>query len=511
MGHVFINSDSWNLWAIEEPFENYDREGLKRIIRNDVDYYAVPGVEAIFYNSNFQRSFYDTKVGTPYWKDCSIGEDGKIRLRGRPVGEIPGEESPELTYRNMYVRSKAMHEKLPDYMAYRYAYCREKNVEMFHSMRMNDIHHATLGQEWRPQHCDLWLDHKEYVRAWYRHSLRSDWHDNALDYGERKVYDYHLAMAREYLMDYESDGLELDWLRSIPIFRPGFDELNTPLMTRFMRDVKAIAAEAQAKWGHRIRIAARVPGYVKDAVGCSMDVATWAKEGLVDIIIPSCTNTATEQDYDIGLWRAIAPGVVVTPDIDWSMTSKGGWSITHTRETDAGFASNFYQQGADGIYFYNHFSPRAARKPFVKEFFTTASDPEALSRLPRRHVYTAHDPCGEGKLPQIAYPWIWAGCTNGGLKINVGQGTEGRTGKVIVGATAPIDIDIRVNTAPCRMLPLDTPLPELPARMDAEAFYRCAEVPAGVLHDGWNVAEIFNRGTSDITPDMLMWLEISVD
>ena len=80
MSGIFINSDAWNFW-LSEPLETYGRDELARAVERDVDYYAVPGVEAVFYNMNFQRSFFPTKVGTPYWKDCSIGPEGRLLLQ----------------------------------------------------------------------------------------------------------------------------------------------------------------------------------------------------------------------------------------------------------------------------------------------------------------------------------------------------------------------------------------------------------------------------------------------
>lgn len=512
MAGIFINSDSWNFW-LTEPLETYGRDDLADAVARDVDYYAVPGVEAVFYNMNFQRSFYPTKVGTPYWKDCSIGPDGRLLLRGRPISFHEEEESPEPTYRTMFLRASRMNEVFPNFMDYRYRMCHERGIEMWHSMRMDDVHHSAIGQEWRPQHGDLWLDHKEYVRGWYRHAWRSDWHDNALDYGEKAVYDYHLAMAREYLLDYESDGLELDWLRSIPVFRPGFDEANAHILTSFMRAVRATAREAEAKWGHRIRLAVRVPGYVKDAAGNGMDVAAWAAEGLFDILVPSCNNICTEQDYDIGLWRALAPApVILAPNIDYSMTSNPGWSIDYDAGTDAGFASNFYQQGADAIYFYNHFANQAALKPFARDIFTAAADRHAVAALPRRHVVTRHDPNGEGKFPQPCYPpLIWPGCCNGGVKVNVGEEVAGRKAKVVVGATVPLPVDILVNATPCPSISSETPPQRVPRRKGTDAFYIQADIPDGILHDGWNVVELFNHGTEHtIEAHEIIWMEIAL-
>ncbi len=510
---VFINSDAWNFWC-DSRLATASREEIRQAVERDVDFYAARGgVEAIFYNMNFQRSFYPTKVGTPYWKDLSIAEDGTLRLRGKELSQVKGEESPETTYRRMFLTVRNVQEKFPEIMSYRYGYCRKKGVEMWHSMRMNDIHHATIGMEFRPQHGDLWLDHKEYVRAWYRHLWRSEWNDNALDYGQRPVFDYHLAMAREYLMDYPSDGIELDWLRSAPVFRPGFDEPNAALLTEFVRGVRRAADEAGRKWGHRMRIAMRLPARVRDAYGLGMDVATWAREGLVDVLIPGgVPGTATEQDPDVAIYRALAPKpVIIAPEIDCNVGTRPGWTISFDRALDAGFASNFYSQGADAIYFYNHFPYHDRDYPWVKEFYAQASDRAVVAKLPRRHVLTWHLRTGEGRFDEENLPSaIWPKCCNGGVKINCGEGTAGRTARVVVGSILPLDVDVLVNTVRCGRAAAAEPA-RVPRRKGKDARYYSAEIPAGALHDGWNVVEFFNNGDVTIEPRHVVWLEVVID
>lgn len=506
MSGIFINSDAWNFWL--SPTEMMNADG----IRADVDFYTDRGgVEAIFYNMNFQRSFYDTRVGTPIWKDCEVLDDGTLLMRGKPVDAA----NDAAVYAGMIRNVLELHKNCPDFMAERYRYCREKGVEMWHSMRMNDVHHTPLGKEHRPQHCDLWLDRKDLIRAWYRHTWRGEWIDNALDYGNPEVYAYHLAMAEEYLMDFESDGIELDWLRCAPVFKPGFDEMNAPILTRFMQDVRRIADKAEQKWGHRIRIAVRVPGVVTEAMGMGMDVHTWVKENLIDVLIPGPRDTSTEQGYNIGLWRIIAPEpVIIAPCIDYDMSSNPlSWGQVFCNETDCGFASNFYEQGADTIYLYNHFPRHLKDHADMQEFFAIAADPEKVAAHRRRHVLTRHAHNGEGQFPVLCYPHqIWSNCCNGGVKINAGQNTQGRRARIVVGATVPLDIDVLLNTELCRMLPEDTPLPGyMPWKTGVKTYFVQAEIPAGVLHDGWNVVEFFHKGNFTIHAHELIWTEIAID
>ena len=509
MAGIYINSDAWNFWYAE-PLETYDREKLIQAVKNDVDYYtAKGGVEAIMYNMNFQRSFYDTKVGTPIWKDCET-ENGELLLRGIKVTKQNDADG----YRMMILRARNMNALCPDFMAVRYRYCREKGVEMWHSMRMNDVHHTPLNCEHRPQHCDLWFDRKDLLRAWYRHTWRGVWHDNAFDYGQQEVFDYHLAMLREYLLDYESDGIELDWLRSIPVFRPGFDELNIPVMTAFMRETRKAANEAAAKWGHPVRVAVRVPGRPNEALRQGMDVSSWAREGLFDILIPSHRDTGSEQDLQIRLWRQLAPApVILAPCVDCVIFSNPGWMLFCDNDTDFGFASNYYQQGADTLYLYNHFPNQATRKPDMQDFIGVAHNPAECASRVRRHIVTRHNINGvEGVFQELCYPdFIWPRCCNGGVMINAGQATGGRKAKVIIGATVPMDIDVLVNTVRCPLLPDGTPLPRLPEKKGVSAHFVQAEIPADVLHDGWNDVEIFNKdGEHTILASEFVWMEIFI-
>ena len=112
------------------------------------------------------------------------------------------------------------------------------------------------------------------------------------------------------------------WMRALPVFKPGFDEINTPILTQFMRDARAVADEAGKKWGHPVKIAVRVPYLVEEAFGVGMDVPAWGREKLVDLVIPSPQNTSSEQYAQIALWRLLLPPeVTVAACVDYNMMS----------------------------------------------------------------------------------------------------------------------------------------------------------------------------------------------
>ena len=506
---VYINSDAWNFW-LDGKMERMSRQELLSEIEKDVDFYAAPGVKAVLYNMNIQRCFYPTKVGTPLWKDVTFDGKGRMLLRGEhEIG------SPEM--RTMYGALTNMVAQVPEYMRYRYDYCHRKGLEMWHSFRVSDVHGTTLGCEWG-LHCDLWLDRKDCIRGWYRHAWRGEWPDGTLDYGNPTVYAHQLALLREMLLEYPSDGLEFDWLRACPVFRPGFDDRNRCVLTQFLRDVRKAADEAERKWGHRIRLSHRVPARVRDAWGLGMDIPTWAKEGLVDVLMPGgCPGTATEQDCEVALYRALAPRpVVIAAEIDCSVFAAHGWyeSIDNKvfgNRLDAGFASSFYQQGADTIYFYNHFPRHGAMHPWVRRIFTEASDRQTVAAMARRHPATYHVRCGENRGDESPFPYeIWPKCCNGGVNICCGEGNGDRAAKVVIGATVPLDMDVLVNTVPCGHVRELEDAPGFPVGKTKTLWY-FVEIPKGTLHDGFNNVELYNRGERTVVDRELVWMEIAVE
>ena len=496
---VYVNSDAWNFWA-DHDFSAADRTGLVKALEEDVDYYtARGGVRAILWNMNFQRSFYPTKAGTPYWKDLALDGQGRLLLRGKPIDATEVEENTATMYRRMFLNAKRMNETLPDFMKVRYDLCRKRGVESWFSMRMNDVHWAVAATTERPQHGDLWREHPEFRRAWYRSAWRANWHDGTLDYGRKEVYDCHLAMAKEYLLDYESDGLELDWMRSSPVLRPGAEEEGAAILTRFVREVRAAAVEAARKWGHPVRVAMRVPARVSECLAIGMDVPAWAAEGLVDVVVPAPpSHVRTEQDADITLWRKLLPAsVTLAPAIDYAVSTDGNAALTGDNETDCAFASNFYRQGADTVYFYNHFPRHARERADAQEAFPLCADRAKAAAHVRRHVLTRHIPVGEGAAFDYRHFDTY--------RLNLGEGVAERRAVLVVGTRRKGEFEIRVNGETCRELGAD----DLPKRLPGGTIsWRTAEVKSA--HDGWNVVEFTDRTGDPIRPEELVWLEISI-
>lgn len=510
---TFINMDAWCFWNAPDT-GMMNEEGLKE----DIDFYIEKGgVEALVFNMNFQRAFFDSKVWTPYDKGVELREDGTLWVRGRRVTSPGGDViHDEKSYIRMYRSYIEMKRSCPSYMRVRYDYCRSKGVELWHSMRMNDPHWLSPGLEERPQHSDYWYFNKERLsRAWYRRPWFPEWHweNYILDYGKRVVYDYNLALAREYLMDYPSDGLELDWMRAMPAFRPGFDGEGTEILTGFHRDVKSIALEAEKKWGRPIRIGVRVPSRVQEALDLGMDVPKWAEEGLVDMVVPSPKSVWVEQDAQIGLWKRLLPKkTILAPSLD--MYAVSGRAARTRQAMDMGFASNFYGQGADTVYIFNHFRSFTDIMPKaeMQTVFSSVGDRAKASKFDRRHILTCRETYVEGQFAESPYPAEIPPGSASALRINLGEETNGRPARLVMAFARETSLEIWLNGAKCGMLKATCAPTEgyPPSSEEDRLFYYALDLPRATVHDGWNVLDICNLGEKALSREDFAWTEIAV-
>ena len=537
---VFINTDAMTFFNY--PLSLMNEAGLEA----DVDFYAAKGgVEAILFNMNFQRCYWRSHSREAIWDGVEFRDDGRLFFNGREVVDT----DPEPAMKRWIVAARALDESGADPFAVRYRRCHELGTEMWHSMRMNDVHFTPDAE--LPMHNGLWRARPDLWRCHYRRQYGWAWNNNGLDYGKAEVRDYQMALVREYL-EHECDGIELDWLRAPPLCAPGMEEPTAPLITAFVREVRAEADAAAARWGHRVRVAVRTPQTPLDTRAAGLDVFTWADEGLVDVVVPSPAyrvNNALATPIDI--WRRLLPGrVVLAPCLEWGATPfPGGPHLRCDEASDAGFAASFYHRGANTIYFYNHFANNGGfvDKEAMRRFFSYAGDRERVYAAPRRQIHSFRTSvCGtEGDREVIAMPGeAWAKSVVA-FRIDAGGRTAGRRAIAIIGGDKPLSVELRLNGARCTPFTVpgsqfpvsssaDEPanrqtmaaaLPEPPkykyaanplgmvwqdaeeaATSAQEGFYLAAyQVPDGVLHDGANTIDIINLADEGFRP---LWGEI---
>ncbi len=232
--------------------------------------------------------------------------------------------------------------------------CREKNVSPWLSMRMNDVHSVDDPNHFL--HSTFWREHPEYWRV--PNGSAAPWMNRALNYAHAEVREHQMSFVRELLERYDPDGLELDWMRFGYHLTPGREREEGTILTEFVREVRALTTDWSAKRGHRLDLAVRIPAHPDAAIGLGMDAVAWAREGLVDLIIPCPFWSSSDFDIPVELWRerlgTLADRVTVAPGLEYNARPwPGGVAVANDLACARGFAASAHYRGADSIYLFN--------------------------------------------------------------------------------------------------------------------------------------------------------------
>ncbi|MAE63063.1 MAG: hypothetical protein CMJ18_02220 [Phycisphaeraceae bacterium] len=291
----------------------------------------------------------------------------------------------------------------------------ELGKDVWLSFRANDVHHS-----WNPKYKGSKMTRKylerEDLRVGPNHGRQAHvtYAPFQWDYAKQEVRDFVLALLSEALLDYDVDGIELDFMRQAFLFAKSDTEIGTRAMNDLMRDLRRVADEAERKKGRPQGIAVRVPSYEPACAEAGIDWRTWAGEGLVDVITAS-THQPTEQEADLApfvdgcrdtgtrVFFCLEPSPAV-PHVTYDRTMThiyGGTPTGLSTENYRSMALGAYQQGADGVYFFN--------THFMFERFDTHTSLEFLGELHDRELMAGRDQryIVSRQPPRYAHDWFF--------------------------------------------------------------------------------------------------------
>lgn len=492
MAGIIINEDFENFMA-SRPMEKMTEAGLKE----QIDNYARKQVEMIVFCGNGMRAMFDSHVFEPLWQDMEELPDGRLMNRGVEVTNDP------LPVKNNAMNCKRLYENNPNPFKTRIDYARSKGIKAGASMRMNDVHWAS-----KPEflmHSDFWREHPEYRRAAYQPT----WTGQALDYAVPAVRERSLALIREYLERFDFDAIEVDWMRTPPHFKPGFEEQGLHILNDFMRQVRSIADGAAEKSGHSVDVLVRVPTDPDTARRHGFDVVRWVKEKWVSHVTVTNYYATTDFDPPLELWRLLLGDEVSLAaglDINCRQNFNVPLGFRNTAEIIKGYAASFLHRGANKLYFFNHMDGNKSCMYNFDQFqdvLDCAGSLDTVEVQKRRHVVTFNDMNSPGTPFKGPLLPLKVDRYNAEIRINVGGGTAGRNAVIITASDKLNDsVKVRLNTVcctPCDMVDnYEKPL--------ADGIFSAWQIPENILHDGDNVIEIESRA-EDI---YINWCEIII-
>ncbi len=277
---------------------------------------------------------------------------------------------------------------------------RKIGIRPWISIRMNDVHGSAHPGDFL--NSELVDAHPEYNRAAHRGAVGHL--DFALDYMREEVREYYITVIEEALDTFDTDGIELDFMREIYSICIGREHEGIEIINEFVRKAHAAVKRAEQKRGHKIEINIRVPANPEMALRLGFDVFAWVGEGLADYLTVTPRWSSSDNNMPIDVWKKIfgskvkiLAGLEVLLD---AYNRRPRVYRQNTLETDTGSACAYLSMGADGMYLFNHMDSiaphenadkRAITESGMDTFLRKVGDYESLINSDRRHVVTFCD------------------------------------------------------------------------------------------------------------------------
>ena len=249
---------------------------------------------------------------------------------------------------------------------------KQKGLEALLTFRMNDAH----GNDFLKT--QFWNDHPEYRLG------------EGLDFWHDEVRDYVFNLIQEAVQRYDCDGIELDFNRFPTFFDTGSTAERIAKINSLTERVRDMLDVEGAKRGKHLILTARVPSNYGStpptyetslAIGC--DPVAWVNNGWVDYL--SVSEFLFERgDLPIESWKELITTVPVYGGIECTAGPEEQQFLTPDQYRLA--AQRLWEKGADGIYLFNFFVPRAdfGREPAFEVLADlgpgSASQPAVIAR-----------------------------------------------------------------------------------------------------------------------------------
>ena len=229
---------------------------------------------------------------------------------------------------------------------------RKRGREVFFSYRING---SDNDPDFDPPH-----PYEQPIPLKARHPdwLIRKWHPY-WDFSFQGVRDLKLEIIREVAAMYDFDGIHIDFARIPVLFPEGRQWTSRDALSEFMREVRAALLAVAKRRGRPLLLAARV---AENLAGChfdGIDIETWVREELVDILVLG-TRTA---NIDIAAFRRLCAGTSIKLYPSWDDHHSSDGYREPDLEIWRGVCANWWQQNPDGMHTFNLMlpSPQAAQ------------------------------------------------------------------------------------------------------------------------------------------------------
>ena len=251
--------------------------------------------------------------------------------------------------------------------------CRRNGMEIFASLRMNDIHHGKDPDDpvLRLFVSPFWREHPEYrAKGWQREKEAAfkgeypEYMKERWDWRTWASYSFEHEAVRQRVVDvvaevteqYDVDGFDLDFSRTPPFFDRGRGFECRHHMTDVVRRAREVVDAASQRKGKPVKLSASCRSTIAASEHEGVDVRTWVNEGLVDILLP-CQDAGSGTDVPVEEFAELAKGTEtqICPNTDNVIRPGTTANIYVTAAVLRATALRCHRSGADGMQLFNFF------------------------------------------------------------------------------------------------------------------------------------------------------------
>lgn len=291
--------------------------------------------------------------------------DCAVLLYDTKVGELWG-HNVDLSDHTVWLRAaqnvKSMIGRGIDPLELVCGHAHKRGFKFIPHLLLNMVH-TPHGRVTNCRVADFTTDHPEWqVGPEPDFPNASDDQPSRLSYAIEEVRENRLAVIKELLFNYNSDGIELNFHQYSPFIARKEVAEHTATLTNWLKQIRNLAKEASEVQKREKRIIVRIGSTVKGNLSMGHDIETWIKEHLVDVLVamPVMGDFGTDiSDLQeiINFTKNTATKVIAGID---SVGSE------QTPKVQRAAVANVYSAGVQGC-MYHRYYPNPNRYPYSAE------------------------------------------------------------------------------------------------------------------------------------------------
>lgn len=257
---------------------------------------------------------------------------------------------------------------------------RNQGIELLAGFRMNDRHGVN----------------KPFFEAHPQWILKDLGH--GVDYSLSDVRDWVFSIIEEVPGRFDVDGIELNFVRHGYCFPPSEARSRHPMMSDFMRRLRAMLDGHGERRDRRLLMGVRVPTTLDECRHFGFDLPTWVGEGLVDYVAPTDYHY-TDFNMNVEEFARIVRGTDTCFLYPAIQADVPGNCAVMSLDNYRAAVRNYYESGADGVSTHNYdvymwgqlrsrsYPGPADMYPTALGYFNILKDPDAVAVGNRHYLF----------------------------------------------------------------------------------------------------------------------------